>query len=411
MAELNVGAAKVDITPVTSCWMEGYRSRKENGPMSTGVYDRLHARALVAEGGGDKVAVVSCDLCALDPDTINDVRRLVGDSIGMPPEHGMVFTTHNHSGPVTDYPHGGGAPKTNLEWLEGLAHKIAEVILLANVRLEPAKVGVVRGTSATAMNRQQSHEDGGVTLGQAPEKPTDPEVISIMVDSPRGTPIARVVNYGCHNTSLGPKNTRISGDYAGRSMTALEDHIGEGAVCLFVNGGSGNIDPFHRVLDDAADPRVQEVADVFTRDVLKAWDQEVTFRADAHVGGMFYDLALPRKRSGIEAGLGRMKRIRAQTVRIGDVVLLGSPNEIVCEIVMNIKRQSPARDTLVGGYCYNAIGPWHPHRDGMGGYLPAASHYEHGGYEVASTPYAPEAEEVYTRGMVELVAMAMHDRA
>lgn len=405
MAELNVGAAKVDITPVASCWMEGYASRKEHGPMSTGVYDRLHARALVAEGEGGKVAVVSCDLCVLDPDTINDVRRLVGDPLGMPPEHVMVFTTHTHAGPVTSYPHQGGAPKTNLEWLDGLAHKIAEAILLANVRLEPAKVGVVRGTSHIAMNRQQSHEDGSVTLGQAPEKPTDTEVIGMVVDAPEGKPIARVVNYGCHNTALGPKNTLISGDYAGRSMTALEEQIGKGVVCLFVNGGSGNIDPFHRVLDDAVDPRVQEVADVFTRDVLKALAEETTFKADAHVAGVFHDLALPRKVSGVEAGLGRLKCIRAQALRIGDVVFLGSPNEIVCEIVMNIKKQSPVEDTLVGGYCYNAIGPWHPHRDGVGGYLPAASHYEHGGYEVASTPYAPEAETVYTRGMVELAAM------
>ena len=242
-------------------------------------------------------------------------------------------------------------------------------------------------------------------MGQAPEKPTDTEVIIMVVDSTEGRPIARLVNYGCHNTSLGPKNTLISGDYAGRAMTAIEGDIGEDAVCLFVNGGSGNIDPFHRVLDDAADPRVQEVADVFTRDVRKTLAEKATLNADARVAGTFCDLDLPRKLSGVEAGLGRMKRIRAQAVRIGEVVLLGSPNEIVCEIVMNIKKQSPVEDTIVGGYCYNAVGPWHPHRDGVGGYLPAASHYEGGGYEVSSSRYAPEAEAVYTRGMVKLARM------
>ena len=405
MAELKIGAAKIDITPATSCWMEGYRSRKENGPMSTGVYDRLHARALVAEGERGKVAVVSCDLCMPDPDTINDVRHLLCDPLRMPAEHVMVFATHTHAAPVTDYPHQGGAPKTNLEWLDGLPHRIAEAILLANMRLMPAKIGVVRGTSRIAMNRQQAHEDGSVSLGQAPEKPTDTEVIIMVVDSTEGRPIARLVNYGCHNTSLGPKNTLISGDYAGRAMTAIEGDIGEDAVCLFVNGGSGNIDPFHRVLDDAADPRVQEVADVFTRDVRKTLAEKATLNADARVAGTFCDLDLPRKLSGVEAGLGRMKRIRAQAVRIGEVVLLGSPNEIVCEIVMNIKKQSPVEDTIVGGYCYNAVGPWHPHRDGVGGYLPAASHYEGGGYEVSSSRYAPEAEAVYTRGMVKLARM------
>ena len=185
-------------------------------------------------------------------------------------------------------------------------------------------------------------------------------------------------------------------------MTAIEEEIGQGVVCPFVNGGSGNIDPFHRVLDNAADPRVQEVADIFTRDVRETLAQEAAFGNDAYVTGRFHDLALPRKQAGMEAGLGRTKRIRAQAVRIGEVLLLGSPNEIVCEIVMDIKQQSPIRDTIVGGYCYNAVGAWHPRRDGVGGYLPAAAHYEHGGYEVSSSRYAPEAEAIYTRGMVEL---------
>jgi len=402
MTELKIGAAKIDITPATSCWMEGYRSRKENGPMSTGVYDRLYARALVVEGDGGKVAVVSCDLCMPDPDTISDARGLVCDPLEMPAEHVMVFSTHTHAAPVTDYPHQGDAPKTNREWLDGLPHRIAEAILLAHIRMAPAKMGVIRGTSNIAMNRQQSLEDGSITLGQAPEKPIDPEVIILVIDSIEGKPIARLVNYGCHNTSLGPRNSLISGDYAGRAMTAIEEEIGHGVVCPFINGGSGNIDPFHRVLDDAADPRVQKVADVFTQDVRDTLAQEAAFASDARVAGRFQDLALPRKQSGMEAGLGRTKRIRAQSVRIGEVVLLGSPNEIVCEIVMNIKQQSPIRDTIVGGYCYNAVGAWHPRRDGVGGYLPAAAHYEHGGYEVSSSRYAPEAEAVYTRGMVEI---------
>jgi len=388
--------------------MEGYASRKENGPMSSGVHDRLHARALVAEGEGGPAALVSCDLCNLDPDTVNNVRALTCEPLGMPPEHLMVVTTHTHAGPVTDYPHAGAA-KTNLEWLDGLTHKIAEAILAAHLRLEPATLGVVRGTSRIGMNRQQSHEDSMVALGQAPETPTDTELIVVVADTPDGRPIARLINYGCHNTSLGPKNTLISGDYAGRSTTGLEGKIGGGAVCPFINGGSGNVDPFHRILDDATDPRVQEVADTFTRDVRKALRRKPSSSAGARVAGAFHDMALPRKVSGVEGGLGRLKRIRAQALRIGDVVIVGSPNEIVCEIAMNIKKQSPARHTLVAGYCYNAVGPWHPGRDGSGGYIPAAAHYEGGGYEVRVSPYAPEAEAIYTREMLALAASLWQD--
>lgn len=401
MDELSIGAAKVDITPVTSCWMAGYGNRYENGPMSSGAYDRLHARAIVAEGEGGMAALVSCDLCFLDPDTVNDVRAIVGGPLAIPPEHLMAVATHTHAGPVTEYPHP-NAPKTNLEWLDALAHKMAETVFLAAMRRRPAKIGVVRGESRIAMNRQQTFDDGSVSLGAAPEKPTDTEVIAVVADSADGQPIARLIHYNCHNTTLGPKNSLFSADYAGRAMSAVEAQVGGSVVCPFVNGGAGNADPYYRVLDDAADPRVQEVADTFTRDVLKTLASEPAFGADARVAGAFHDIALPRKLSGIEAGLGRFKRIRAQALRIGEVVLLGSPNEIVCEIAMSIKKRSPAANTLVAGYCANAIGPWHPRRDGVGGYIPAAAHYDTGGYEVQVSPYSREAEAIFTREMVKL---------
>jgi hypothetical protein len=409
MAELNIGAAKVDITPVTSCWMAGYGNRYENGPMSSGAYDRLHARAFVAEGEGGLAALVSCDLCFLDPDTVNDVRAIVGGPLGIPPERLMAVATHTHAGPVTEYPHP-NAPKTNLEWLDALAHKMAEAVFLAAMRRRPARLGVVRGESRIAMNRQQTFEDGTVSLGAAPEKPADTAVIAAVIDSGEGQPIARLIHYNCHNTTLGPKNSLFSADYAGRAMSAVEAQIGGGVVCPFVNGGAGNADPYYRVLEDAADPRVQEVADTFTRDVLKTLASEPAFGADGRVAGGFHDIALPRKLAGIEAGLGRFKRIRAQALRIGDLVVVGSPNEIVCEIAMNIKKRSPAANTLVAGYCANAIGPWHPRRDGVGGYIPAAAHYDFGGYEVQVSPYSREAEAVFTREMVKLARTIMGRR-
>jgi len=401
MGELKAGVAKVDITPAAACWMEGYASRRKDGPQSTGVHDRLHARVLVVEGESGRAAIVSCDLCNLDPQTVDEVRELVCEPLTLAPERLMVVTTHNHAGPVTEYPHN-GAPKTDVEWLAALPHRIACALARAAAGLRPARLGIVRGESHIGLNRQQMFDDGMVNLGKAPENPTDTEIIVACFDTPAGEPIARLVNFGCHNTSLGPRNSLISADYAGRAMSAIEDRLGGGAICTFINGGAGNVDPMHRVLGDAADPRVQEVADAFTTDVTEALGGEAAPVAGARVAGRFRDIALPRKTAGMEAGLGRFKRIRAQALRIGSLVVVGSPNEIVCEIAMNIKEQSPAAHTMVAAYCYNAIGAWHPGRDGVGGYIPTAAHYEDGGYEVRVSPYAPDAEVVFTREMVEL---------
>jgi len=62
-AALSAGVARVDITPVVSMPMYGYANRK-CGP-SSGTHDRLHAKALVLESSGERIAIVTLDLAAL----------------------------------------------------------------------------------------------------------------------------------------------------------------------------------------------------------------------------------------------------------------------------------------------------------------------------------------------------------
>ena len=59
-ADLRAGAAKVDITPAMGVSLDG--SISKNGP-ATSVHDRLHARCLVLDDGGTKIALVVCDAC------------------------------------------------------------------------------------------------------------------------------------------------------------------------------------------------------------------------------------------------------------------------------------------------------------------------------------------------------------
>src|SRR4029434_4414000 len=96
-AELRVGAAKEVITPAVGTPMDGYFSPR----MSQGVDDDLHAKALVIERDGVKVALVVCDLVNM-PRTVSDVARdLVGKSpAGIPADHVMLSATHTHTGPV-----------------------------------------------------------------------------------------------------------------------------------------------------------------------------------------------------------------------------------------------------------------------------------------------------------------------
>jgi neutral ceramidase len=55
---LRVGVAAVDITPPVGAPLAGYYTNRE----ATGIHDPLHAKAMVIDVGGTKVAIVACDL-------------------------------------------------------------------------------------------------------------------------------------------------------------------------------------------------------------------------------------------------------------------------------------------------------------------------------------------------------------
>ena len=61
-------------------------------------------------------------------------------------------------------------------------------------------------------------------------------------------------------------------------------------------------------------------------------------------------------------------------------MLAAIPAEPFAEIALAIKARSPFPHTWFGGY----VGGW-------AGYIPIAEEYPRGGYEVDTTPFAPEA--------------------
>ena len=60
-------------------------------------------------------------------------------------------------------------------------------------------------------------------------------------DDDEGRPIATLVNYGCHPTTLGPDNLLYSADYPGVACRAIEAVLG--GVALFTTGPQGDVNP------------------------------------------------------------------------------------------------------------------------------------------------------------------------
>jgi hypothetical protein len=75
--------------------------------------------------------------------------------------------------------------------------------------------------------------------------------------------------------------------------------------------------------------------------------------------------------------------IQVQILRIGDVAIVAMPGEPFAEIGAAVKKASPFPFTVFCGYSSG------PEAD----YMPVASEYHYGGYEVQRTPYGTGAAE------------------
>lgn len=122
--ELRVGAAKVAITPAVETWTDtdGNGAHNDDEPFddlngngqwdgvwlagfgnaraATSVHDDVWARALVLEQGDVSIGLLALDLVGFFHDDVLAIRQAARDA-GLPFDHVVVATTHNHQGPDT----------------------------------------------------------------------------------------------------------------------------------------------------------------------------------------------------------------------------------------------------------------------------------------------------------------------
>ncbi len=216
---MKIGTAQVDITPPLGCLMAGFESRTTG---ATGVHDPLHARVIVAEGAdGTTVGLVVAELLQVDQGVQDLVAGPVLRSTGIPRGRLQLVGTHTHSGPVAE-------PGSPIERM--IAERIAVAVAEASSTRREATIAVGVGTvTGIGANRRPG---GG---------PVDDRVTVVRLDDEAGQPMATLVNYGCHPTTLGPNNTLYSADYPGVLCRELEQVIG--GLVVFTTGPQGDVNP------------------------------------------------------------------------------------------------------------------------------------------------------------------------
>jgi len=416
--ELRAGYAKVDITPTGPVYMGGYDLR---GEPSNGIHghDRLYARALVFEASGVRVAFVVADVIEIRGHNI--FRRRIAEATGIPETNILLGDVHNHAAPSPN-------AEAKTEWDRQFADGVVKAAQQAVSNLQSVRIAAGAGHSRIAMNRRQArpadsdspltfdendasqsfgkhktdhpvmiHEFVGVVrLGANPLGPIDDAVQIVRVDKAGGGPLAIMIHYACHGTSLGGRNSKISGEWMGRMQEYVEKQF-PGLGSIYLQGAAGDINP--RVvggLDGYVDniETTWALGEEIGREVARVY-RESSPESWARPGVQLEtsDILLPRQyRELFRDFTATAITVPTTIVRIGDLMWTTFPGEMFSNIGKQVKAASPATFAHLMGYTNGSVG-----------YFPEQKAYAEGGYEVASTHFDPQAERIYLQAIAALM--------
>lgn len=225
------GAARQDITPREPVPMWGYGARRD--ALSTGVADPLYASALILEAGSQRLAIVGLDLGRGPTESmLSRLRERIRAEAGI--DHAFFGGSHTHHGPVLELKDeegkGRGKFDAAFRYYEELENHLVAVVKEANRNLVPAQLAVgSRQLEGFNRNRHRRIEP----------KPVDRELAVLRVDDLAGRPIAVVVNFAAHPTSIPAENLELSADYPGALKAAIESELG--GVAVFMQGAAGDL--------------------------------------------------------------------------------------------------------------------------------------------------------------------------
>ena len=394
---LRVGAIRVDITPASDAAlpMSGYAGRTEG---FKAIHDPLHLRTIVVDDGKNQAALVSCEVIGFSNALWDDITRNLAAATGIPRENILLAAVHTHAAPSLGT-YEGKLTEKQVAYVEKLKKAIVDSVLDAKKNLQPAKVGFGTGHANVNMNRRARDDQGGWMLGNNPEGVSDKTVAVIRFDSLAGEPIAIVTNYGVHGTVLGQGNLQISSDLPGSTARFVEQHFGDKIVAPWTSGTSGDQDPIYRTGTDFRN--VAALGRILGEEVIQVADSIKT-SPRARVRAMQSVVTCPGKRTVQAPGPGREYKwedadpvsIRLSLLVINDIAITGVSGEVLTNIGLRLKKESPFTRTIMVTHC-----------NGSSGYLPDDAAYEQVSYEITTTRVKPGcAENAIIDGFLKMLA-------
>lgn len=420
-APLEVGAAKIDITPSADAAlpMSGYANRKEG---FKGIHDDIYVRAIVFGYGAKLAAVVAWELIGVPNGVWEQLSQRIARETGILPEYLLLCAVHDHSAPAPFGMYGNDSPKS-AAYTKQVEDATVDAIRRAKENLRPAKVGIETGKAYVNINRREYSPDKGWSLGYNPQGPSDKTVTVIRFDALSGKPLALLINYAVHAVVMGGENYQISGDLAGATSRFVENYYrgkpedaprddagaaiqlhpektSQDVVALWTSGAAGDqnpislargsdftmVDALGRILGEEV---VRVAGTIHTTEQARIWGNQQVVTCP---GRKVEPGRLPRTEyKWVDAD---PVSIRLSLLMINDIALAGVSGEVMTMINDHLKRKSPSSQTVMV-----------THANGSSGYIPDDAAFEQVSYEITTSRLKPGcAETAIISGFLNLMA-------
>jgi hypothetical protein len=411
-AGFRAGAAAVDVSPTKFPVIVNGGFLQAIGQKSL---DRLYARALVLDDGTTKLAVVVVDSCMMPRDLLDKAKKAASEKTGIPVDRMLVSATHTHTAPSAMWALGTPPDDDYVAFLPG---KIAESIVAAHAKLQPARIGwaaiddfdhthnrrwirrpdkMVRDPFGELTGRAHMHPGYQNPEAIGPSGPIDPGLSVVSVQTAEGKPMALLANYSMHYFGTGP----VSADYYGKFVTAIAGKIGVGEDPNFVGimsqGTSGD-----QHWMDYSKPKTDMTIDRYAEEVAaRAFEayRKIDHKDDVTLAMAEAELKLDRRTpdkvrlewvkelkakmaspvpanvpevyacEAIAMDADPVRNLKLQALRIGEMGITAIPNEVYGITGLKLKGMSPLPFTINVELA-----------NGAEGYIPPPEQHKLGGY-------------------------------
>jgi hypothetical protein len=406
---IRAGTALVDITPPAGLTLSGFAARSEP---ALGAHNSLTVRAVVVED----TALVVADVIGLH----GDMARRIRERCVLPADNVVVAALHTHGGPVSMT--GRLGYQADTAYLERLEAACVHAINQAATSTQPARLTAGWG-SDPGVARNRRHADGMI----------DSCLPVLRVRDPAGDPMAVITTYACHPVVLSADNRLWTADYPHYARQRLEA-AHPGAMALFLTGCAGDANTGHSTHASmslaSSTYRSFESAQAYGERIAAAACQaeEVPLGEHVSVANRILHLGFERRETEPPQALAERwyrERETADPARAallthwitwateiagrtltplearvcvlnwGGMPIVALPGEIFAETALQIRQTISGDPSFIIGFA-----------EDNPGYIPPASEYVFGGYEVDEAHRYYGQPATFASGSAEALAEA-----